>query len=473
MQGDGNLVLYHEGKALWNTEPQGRGSWLAMQPDGNLVMYSSEGHPEWASSTNEFEGAYLVLQDDSNAVIYQDGHAIWDWESGYWGDHLAAGERLEPGAYLLSADHRYKLIMQGDGNLVLYHEGKALWNTEPQGGWSWLAMQPDGNLVMYSSEGHPEWASSTNEFEGAYLVLQDDSNAVIYQDGHAIWDWESEYQGDRLYGGQQLEPGAYLLSADHQYKLIMQGDGNLVLYHEGDALWASNTVGEPGSYAIMQADGNFVVYRPHQGPWSTETSGHPGSYVVAQDDGNLVVYEGAMALWDRIDGRIGPGGGEGTTGEKILDEASKWTGRPYCWDGGEPNGPNLGTPDPEEGPDHGLFCGINGYDHSEVPGFDCTGLTLYAIYQVTGKVLSHSPSQASDAISQGGQRIYHQSELQPGDLVYFGSSFGDITHAGVYAGLAKEGQPSFVSAVTEYVGVTVETMAWEEYGEPFVGGVRF
>lgn len=158
-----------------------------------------------------------------------------------------------------------------------------------------------------------------------------------------------------------------------------------------------------------------------------------------------------------------------TTGERILGEASKWSGRPYCWDGGEPNGPTLGTSDPE----NGLRCGHSGYDPSDTPGFDCTGLTLYAVYQTTGKVLAHDPEQATNAVSQGGERVYDESELQVGDLVYFGGSFGDNVHAGVYAGIAKEGKPAFWSAVTEGTGVALETMHWEEAAESFVGAVRF
>jgi cell wall-associated NlpC family hydrolase len=96
-------------------------------------------------------------------------------------------------------------------------------------------------------------------------------------------------------------------------------------------------------------------------------------------------------------------------------------------------------------------------------------LTLYAVYQVTGKVLPHNGSQATNAVSQGGQHIYSEAELQPGDLVFFHGSFGSFVHSGVYAGMIG-GHPSFWSAVTEYVGVSLERMAWEG---GFVGGVRF
>ncbi|MGN6275547.1 MAG: NlpC/P60 family protein [Solirubrobacterales bacterium] len=466
MQGDGNLVLYQGGKALWSSETDGHpGAFAVMQEDGNLVVY--EGTTAlWNSGTWGFPGASLVLQDDSNLVIYQAGHPLWDWASGYIGDQLNGWE-LEPGAYLRSRNHEYKLVMQGDGNLVLYRGGTALWasNTVGDGG-AYAIMQGDGNLVIYK-DGVAKWNSNTSGFPGAHLQLQDDSNAVIYQAGHPIWDWGSGYLGNQL-NGWKLEPGAYLLSPNHTLRLIMQGDGNLVLYHGGTALWSSGTNGYPGAIAIMQPDGNFVVYSGGVARWNSGTAGFPGSDLLLQDDSNVVIYHGATAIWDWGSGKLVGGGGAPGTGERILDEAAKWSGRPYCFDGGGPGGPTLGTTDPE----NGLRCGTPGYNPSGVPGFDCTGLTLYAVYQVTGKVLAHSSIQATNAIAQGGQHIYNQGELQPGDLVYFGPSFGNIVHAGVYAGVVN-GKPSFWSAVTEYTGVALEPMAWEANAEPFAGGVRF
>ena len=148
MQGDGNLVLYQgavscptascSGDALWNSGTGGSDAYATMQSDGNLVIYDN-GNAVWNSSTWGFSGDYLQLQDDSNLVIYAFGHPIWDWGTGYIGDQLN-GWTLQPGAYLLSPNHQYELIMQGDGNLVLYQgtvscpnascSGDALWNSD-------------------------------------------------------------------------------------------------------------------------------------------------------------------------------------------------------------------------------------------------------------------------------------------------------------------------------------------------------
>ena len=61
-------------------------------------------------------------------------------------------------------------------------------------------------------------------------------------------------------------------------------------------------------------------------------------------------------------------------------------------------------------------------------GFDCSGLTSYA-YAAAGVALPHS----SRAQSQMGVAV-SRSELQPGDLVFFGSP---VYHVGIYVGNGK------------------------------------
>jgi hypothetical protein len=78
-QGDGNLVLYDNGNALWasNTAGQPVGVCI-MQGDGNLVIYAPGGAAVWDSGTWQHAGSGLVMQDDGNVVIYRpDGTAVW------------------------------------------------------------------------------------------------------------------------------------------------------------------------------------------------------------------------------------------------------------------------------------------------------------------------------------------------------------------------------------------------------------
>ena len=79
MQGDGNLVLYQSGTALWASNTAGTAADEAiMQGDGNFVVYSSSGSALWATGTNGNSGAYLEVQNDGNVVIYSAaGAALW------------------------------------------------------------------------------------------------------------------------------------------------------------------------------------------------------------------------------------------------------------------------------------------------------------------------------------------------------------------------------------------------------------
>jgi hypothetical protein len=80
MQTDGNLVLYHNGVgATWATGTNGKGGHSAnMQADGNFVLYNSANKPLWASNTYGKNGAHLAIQDDGNLVVYSSGGtALW------------------------------------------------------------------------------------------------------------------------------------------------------------------------------------------------------------------------------------------------------------------------------------------------------------------------------------------------------------------------------------------------------------
>jgi len=80
MQGDGNLVLYQQGRgALWASRTNGTGAKAAiMQGDGNLVLYADNWRAVWSTGTAGRAGATLAVQDDGNVVIYQGGVARWN-----------------------------------------------------------------------------------------------------------------------------------------------------------------------------------------------------------------------------------------------------------------------------------------------------------------------------------------------------------------------------------------------------------
>lgn len=79
MQGDSNLVIYYNGRAIWATNTVGSGSnpRLLMQTDGNLVLYTSAG-ARWSSVTWGTSPGLLLMQDDGNLVVYNSaGRPTW------------------------------------------------------------------------------------------------------------------------------------------------------------------------------------------------------------------------------------------------------------------------------------------------------------------------------------------------------------------------------------------------------------
>lgn len=95
LQPDGNFVLYQtNGGPLWATGTQGHQvSSVTMQTDGNFVLVDQNGTPVWASGTQGRDGARLVVQDDGNMVLYMpNGVDVWNSETyGFSNHHKGKG----------------------------------------------------------------------------------------------------------------------------------------------------------------------------------------------------------------------------------------------------------------------------------------------------------------------------------------------------------------------------------------------
>lgn len=89
-QSDCNLVLYRNDKSYWSTDTakfQNHICYLAVQRDGNLVVYGDHEQPLWASNSGNHEDAeyYVQIQLDGNLVIYTpDDAPIWASQTNYW-----------------------------------------------------------------------------------------------------------------------------------------------------------------------------------------------------------------------------------------------------------------------------------------------------------------------------------------------------------------------------------------------------
>ena len=294
MQGDGNLVIYQAGgKPVWasNTAGTGSGNRLAMQVNGNLVVYTSASKPVWASGASKADqlctnakmsaGKYLhsasgqykiAMQGDGNLVVYDNGKAIWASNTAGTG----------------SANY---LAMQGDGNLVVYTSGgKPVWasNTAGSGSGNHLIMQNDGNLVVYTAGGKAVWASksagsgsSTGNYPYANAVCQfgsaggahctNPSNSKdLYDWGY--WSgstfrpydqWGYEYRNCTSYVAWRLSSAGVNISLFKDLGNADQWVGNV----SGKSGVTVNHTASPGAVAVWDSPGIGHV------AWVESTSG--------------------------------------------------------------------------------------------------------------------------------------------------------------------------------------------------------
>lgn len=146
------------------------------------------------------------------------------------------------------------------------------------------------------------------------------------------------------------------------------------------------------------------------------------------------------------------GGGEipgfvkgGPAGPNAVAAAAAHMGVRYSWGGGDLNGPTKGIHD------GGVADSFRDY---AIPGFDCSGLSRYAIHKATGKVI---PRTSQDQ-SVGGQPVPDQAHAKAGDLVFFGGE-GSAHHVGIYMGADK-----MINAPESGAKVRVDKVS--TFGEP-------
>ncbi len=89
MHSSGNLVIYNQasGAVKWNSNTSGDRNWAILQSDGNFVIYNSMGNQAlWHSKSaqqNTPNEMYMALQDDGNLVIYKpDSAPVWSSSTG-------------------------------------------------------------------------------------------------------------------------------------------------------------------------------------------------------------------------------------------------------------------------------------------------------------------------------------------------------------------------------------------------------
>jgi len=96
---------------------------------------------------------------------------------------------------------------------------------------------------------------------------------------------------------------------------------------------------------------------------------------------------------------------------------------------------------------------------AEEPGvaFDCSGLTQ-AAYAAAGVILPRTAQAQYDVV----RPLQPGAPLQPGDLLFFGSSTSDVTHVGIYVG-DEQGVPIMIDSPHQGADVRVEPFSWPDY----------
>ncbi|WP_438394657.1 C40 family peptidase [Caballeronia sp. DA-9] len=95
-------------------------------------------------------------------------------------------------------------------------------------------------------------------------------------------------------------------------------------------------------------------------------------------------------------------------------------------------------------------------------GLDCSGFVRYVYQKATGILLPRVSSQ----ISRQGVAV-SQTDLHPGDLVFFNTTRGTATHVGIYVG-----ENQFIHAPKKGAFVRIESMKSAYWTRRYYGARR-
>ncbi|AND16745.1 hypothetical protein [Rathayibacter tritici] len=305
MQSDGNAVTSDaQGRASFSTGTQGRGSYISMQKNGELVVYSARNVAVWSTTTTNEAGASVIIQGDGNLVVYRENGSP-AWASNVRRtipepvtDTLFSEQNLRPVHQLTSADGRFRAVMQSDGNFVGYGPQGVVWSVGTSGKGNRVALQKDGNIVIYGADESVKWFSGTSGRNLRLGVNNAGSLILVDRDDDVLWTSQAAFPSSTLSAANSLEAGSFLRSANGVYRAVMQADGNFVLYGKNGPLWATKT-SRSGAFFAIDTGGELAVGTETTSGWSAvPPASAAGPFrLVLQDDGNLVEYDSRRAVW--------------------------------------------------------------------------------------------------------------------------------------------------------------------------------
>ncbi|KAG0214501.1 hypothetical protein BGX28_001955 [Mortierella sp. GBA30] len=113
-------------------------------------------------------------------------------------------------------------------------------------------------------------------------------------------------------------------------------------------------------------------------------------------------------------------------GSEIVTGAQSQLNVPYAWGGG--HGP---TPGVTRGTCVGYIGPPFPCHDDRVTGFDCSGLSRYAIWKGMG--FDIGPGNTNSQLNSRHSKIIVRAQLQPGDLIFYGTR-RNTHHVAVYSG---------------------------------------
>lgn len=226
-------------------------------------------------------------------------------------------QELRINQFLRSPNGRYQLLLQEDSNLVLREDGKVIWVADGSAQYSsTLEYRGKGPTALYVQYGaflddptrRRKWITRPTDFidksqwNTVHLVLQNDGN-LVEVDYRPVWSTNGSFPqfgvgASVLPAGTELEPGKFY--GTEEVYLVFQADGNLVLYKKGNqVVWNSVTYNKGAVRAVFQADGNLVIYNA-QGValWNTGTSVGENAFLQIQNDSIFIMQH--HPIWARF-----------------------------------------------------------------------------------------------------------------------------------------------------------------------------
>ncbi len=229
----------------------------------------------------------------------------------------------------------------------------------------------------------PGTAAAIDPDDGQPYLIDADGNGTA-----SIWD-----DGDAI-----MAQGRYMCAIAHKIDgWITQGRVH------GDITELTIAGYNGGEGAVLAAGG-----MPSGGDYDTQTRPYVAKIVAA-----MAKYQSPTA-----GGQFVPNGTR--NGAQVVEAARQFIGTPYVWGGGGTGGPTNG-------------------------GFDCSGLTSYAVFAASGRTLPRTSEQQWTV----GEEVA-MDQAQPGDLVFGSWGSAGPGHVGIYAGANRMiHSPTTGQSVTE------------------------